>query len=101
MSNDAYQPMTDAKLIETAHSLSLTWFEAADLYKINPEDLANIAAITAANVSFAAHGIAGIEKLRTAADAMEREVMSERDRDQGDGRYNFKSASPESGHGHK
>lgn len=77
MSNDAHPPLTDAKLIEVAHALSLTWHELADEFKINPEDMANVAAIAAANIAFAAHGIDGIEKLRTAADAMERQVMTD------------------------
>lgn len=76
MTNAAHPPMTDAKMIEVAHALTLTWHELADEFRINPEDMANVAAIAAANIAFAAHGVAGIEKLRTAADAMEREAMS-------------------------
>lgn len=76
MTNAAHPPMTDAKMIEVAQALTLTWYELADEFRINPEDMANVAAIAAANIGFAAHGVAGIEKLRTAADAMEREAMS-------------------------
>ena len=76
--NDPYPRLTDDKLLETAQAITVTLYELADEFKINPEDLANVVAIAAANIAFAAHGIAGIEKLRTAADAMEREAMAGR-----------------------
>ena len=76
MTNEVYPPMTDDKLRETAQAVTITLYELADEFRINREDLANVATMAAANIAFTVHGVAGIEKLRTAADAMEREAMS-------------------------
>lgn len=78
--SETYPAMTNAKLLETAQAVTVTLYELAEEFKINTEDLADVAAIAAANIAFAAHGIAGIEKLRTAADAMERDVMTQSDK---------------------
>jgi hypothetical protein len=67
--------MTDKQLNDVACAITATLYDVGARLALPPADLAAVAATVNCNVHFWAHGPAGVEHMRTAADVFERQLL--------------------------
>jgi hypothetical protein len=73
----AARAFTDAQLNAVARQVTAVLCELGIALNMRAADLAAVAAAAAVNVNVSMHGPAGIEHVRNAADAAERQLLDE------------------------
>ena len=72
--------MTNEQLNEIARRATAVMYDTGAKLRLPPGDLAAVVSLVACNVNIWAHGAAGVEQLRTAADLAERHLLAAAER---------------------